>query len=433
MRTPYGAWRATSTSGRWTVLSGPSSMVVMQPAGADSSDLVNQLWDQLLASVSITDITARLTGFGLDAMPDLAVIFWSQGQLHCLLRGQVRVVEADTGDLLATGQGAWTWHEAHLPARRVRVVLDDVDPDELLRLPLVIGAVGASSILLEADDAEPTPDVEPDPEPLAEPEPDPEPLAAPEPETALEPEPEAPPSGRQTEPEPTEVLGGRPPYAAGQEPGAQTEEPQPASGLAMGSFGQGRYGTTGPWGALGFEADRDGTILEHGKPAFVPAEPAPFPPAQTPVPERVEPLEPEPPESSTPEPAEPPVRERPEPPTSSAGEAPARAIPATSAGARRPLVRPVVVGRAPPVPGDDPEAEALRVPSPNHDISRTHLRIEPRGWQIEVTDLNSTNGTLVTSPDGQTRRLTPGQPTEVGLGWTIDIGDGQKILLEPPD
>ncbi|NLH70207.1 MAG: FHA domain-containing protein [Brooklawnia sp.] len=96
-------------------------------------------------------------------------------------------------------------------------------------------------------------------------------------------------------------------------------------------------------------------------------------------------------------------------------------------------MRPVVVGRAPSVPGDDPEAEALRVPSPNHDISRTHLRIEPRGWQIEVTDLNSTNGTLVTSPDGQTRRLTPGQPSEVGLGWTIDIGDGQKILLEPPD
>ena len=154
MRTPYGAWRATYTQGSWIVLSGPSSMVVMQPAGADSSGLVNQIWDQLLASASITEITARLTGFGLDAMPDLAVLFWDAGQLHCLLRGRVRVLDADTAELLASGEGAWTWHEAHLSTGRVRVQLDDVDPDELLRLPLVIGAVGASSILLDARDAE---------------------------------------------------------------------------------------------------------------------------------------------------------------------------------------------------------------------------------------------------------------------------------------
>ena len=153
MRTPYGAWRATYTQGSWIVLSGPSSMVVMQPAGADSSGLVNQIWDQLLASASITEITARLTGFGLDAMPDLAVLFWDAGQLHCLLRGRVRVLDADTAELLASGEGAWTWHEAHLSTGRVRVQLDDVDPDELLRLPLVIGAVGASSILLDARDA----------------------------------------------------------------------------------------------------------------------------------------------------------------------------------------------------------------------------------------------------------------------------------------
>lgn len=114
MRTPYGAWRATYTQGSWIVLSGPSSMVVMQPAGADSSGLVNQIWDQLLASASITEITARLTGFGLDAMPDLAVLFWDAGQLHCLLRGRVRVLDADTAELLASGEGAWTWHEAHL-------------------------------------------------------------------------------------------------------------------------------------------------------------------------------------------------------------------------------------------------------------------------------------------------------------------------------
>lgn len=482
MRTPYGAWRATYTPGSWIVLSGPSSMVVMQPAGADSSGLVNQIWDQLLASASITEITARLTGFGLDAMPDLAVFFWDAGQLHCLLRGRVRVLDADTAELLASGEGAWTWHEAHLATGRVRVRLDDIDPDELLRLPLVIGAVGASSILLDARDAEPVPDVEPVPDaepeavsevlPQAEPEREPDPKAEPEPEAAsealtqLKPEPEpepedqwdtdfepiaeeplvavvptaepatqvldvitsaplavppTPPVARQTEQEPTKVLGGRPPYAVGQEPGAPAEEPEPASGLGMGGFGRGKYGTTGPWGPLGFAAALDAGAPEPVRPAFVPAAPAAFQPAQPPVPEPVAPPVPEPP---VPKPVAPPA-----PPPD---EAPACAILVTSAG-RRPLVGPVVVGRAPAISGDDPEAEPLRVASPRHDISRTHLRIAPSGWQIEVTDLHSMNGTLAISPDGRSMRLEPGQPTQLGLGWTIDIGDGQTIVLEPPD
>ena len=32
MKTPYGVWRASYVHGRWTVLSGPTSMVVLEPA-----------------------------------------------------------------------------------------------------------------------------------------------------------------------------------------------------------------------------------------------------------------------------------------------------------------------------------------------------------------------------------------------------------------
>ena len=40
----------------------------------------------------------------------------------------------------------------------------------------------------------------------------------------------------------------------------------------------------------------------------------------------------------------------------------------------------------------------VKLPSADGDISRTHLRVSLDGWHVLVTDLNSTNGTLVTMP-----------------------------------
>ncbi len=37
----------------------------------------------------------------------------------------------------------------------------------------------------------------------------------------------------------------------------------------------------------------------------------------------------------------------------------------------------------------------MRVPSPGQDISRTHVKVAPGQWGIEVTDMHSTNGTVV--------------------------------------
>ena len=37
----------------------------------------------------------------------------------------------------------------------------------------------------------------------------------------------------------------------------------------------------------------------------------------------------------------------------------------------------------------------VKLPSADGDISRTHLRVSLDGWHVLVTDLNSTNGTLV--------------------------------------
>ena len=116
MRTPYGAWRVTYTPGSWVALSGPTSMVVLQPIGPEASELLNMLWDELLPSASANEITARLTGYGLDAMPNLAVFFWG-GRPVVLPAARVG---AGAGrrhlQVLATGSGARTWREANWPA-----------------------------------------------------------------------------------------------------------------------------------------------------------------------------------------------------------------------------------------------------------------------------------------------------------------------------
>lgn len=567
MRTPYGAWRASYTRGRWLVLSGPTSMVIMQPAPPTATRLVSGVWNQLLAGASITEISSGLSGFGLDTMPDLAVLFWDDEQLHCLLRGRLQVLDAESGELLASGTGARTWYERSLPSGRVYLPLDDVQPEEMLQLPLVVGAVEASTVFLDttegpvssamlaevlpqeralepgldvpepdvvaepvdvflaapaavagmaipgvatgapvddeelssgpaepltwqvpvAEEAEPSAfDAELDlwdehPEPAAKPEPaaeesapvaeawaadeEPEPVeeqelaaGAPEPgfaQTRLQPsaapfEPPVAPVG-QFGWEPTQALGERPPWAPGQDPAAQHV-------LADRRFGQGSTGTTGPWGAQGFSAAQvpDLPVAPPGRTSVF--EELPVPGAdQTGAAAQHQEI------ASTGSSAPPKAAAQPDTEDSvilgalcPLGHAnplgaascricndtvdsrnpkwvnrPVLAILGTPAGDRLPLLGPILVGRAPSA-ADDPDAELLRVPSPHHDISRTHARIAPHGWQIEVSDLHSTNGTVVTKPDGQRIRLEPGQTIELELGGTIDLGDGQIITLMAP-
>jgi len=98
--------------------------------------------------------------------------------------------------------------------------------------------------------------------------------------------------------------------------------------------------------------------------------------------------------------------------------------------------RPVLVGRSPSADrvARDQLPKLMTVPSPSHDISRTHLRISPDGWSLVATDEYSTNGTILVRP-GQTperERLTPGESTPLEPGFVLDLGDGVTIRIEPP-
>jgi hypothetical protein len=94
--------------------------------------------------------------------------------------------------------------------------------------------------------------------------------------------------------------------------------------------------------------------------------------------------------------------------------------------------RTVLLGRAPQVSRvtnrDLPRLVTL--PSPQQDISRTHAEVRADGDDVLVTDLHSTNGTLVTRPGDSERRLTPGEATVIEHGEVVDLGDGVTFTVE---
>jgi hypothetical protein len=122
------------------------------------------------------------------------------------------------------------------------------------------------------------------------------------------------------------------------------------------------------------------------------------------------------------------------------GEPPATApTPETATAAAfrvgdRPVERvdaPVYVGRQPRSPrvtgGVLPRL--VRVESPSREVSATHIELRPTREGLVLTDLESTNGTVVRQPGSGVRRLESGESLPVVPGTLIDIGDGNVIEI----
>jgi hypothetical protein len=82
-----------------------------------------------------------------------------------------------------------------------------------------------------------------------------------------------------------------------------------------------------------------------------------------------------------------------------------------------------VLGREPALDGDvlAGRARPLRINDPNGTVSRLHLKISLVGWQVEVSDLGSANGSVIESPAGE-RALTPFEPAMIEPGARIGLG-----------
>lgn len=133
------------------------------------------------------------------------------------------------------------------------------------------------------------------------------------------------------------------------------------------------------------------------------------------------------------------------PPPGIAGQPPAPQVSAYavaklefSHGERVDVDRVVIIGRAPEA-GRFSLAEQpllVTVPSPHQEISSTHIEVRP-GTGVDhgaavVTDLGSTNGTVVVQPGLGPEELRPGVPVQLMPGALIDLGDGLTIRVSQP-
>jgi pSer/pThr/pTyr-binding forkhead associated (FHA) protein len=99
--------------------------------------------------------------------------------------------------------------------------------------------------------------------------------------------------------------------------------------------------------------------------------------------------------------------------------------------------RTVLVGRAPEAQrasSDNPRL--VTVPSPQQEISSTHLEVRA-GSGVDhgsavVTDLGSTNGTVLVQPGLAPEDLQPGITVQLIPGAIIDLGDGVTIQVTNP-
>lgn len=100
--------------------------------------------------------------------------------------------------------------------------------------------------------------------------------------------------------------------------------------------------------------------------------------------------------------------------------------------------RSVLVGRSPEArrfaSGDQPRL--VSVASPQQEISSTHLEIRPGSGadhgSAVVTDLGSTNGSVLVQPGLPPEDLTPGVAVQLIPGAIIDLGDGVTIQVINP-
>ena len=404
MTAALGRWRATYTPGEWVVLSGPTSLVVLEPPTQEWAPLINTLWQQVVASASIADLGARLASFKIDELPSFGAFFWTADGMRSLIRGQISVIDLATGKVVANGQGIQTWSEVGLAGvDHIRVEVPYEGDDTLLELPLVVGAVRASSVVLDASEQAQVRSPQGQPAEAAAAE-------APIGQTAELPADEIADGISALRNAATELMPS--PFdepEAGAEPDATA--PQKLEAAVAPNLAEDRSGTMPAH--PGTESERWPDIEQSAILAVLCPNGHVSPPNATRCRVCGSPVGSHGPQFVA---------------------HPVLAVLRASDGSSAELDRPVLIGRAPSSDRSRSQAPRLMtVPSPNHDISRTHLEVAPDDWQIVVTDLNSTNGTILVRPGAVDRQqLPPGERISVQVGSVLELGDGVSVLIDFP-
>ena len=68
--------------------------------------MVDALWEEVVASSSMTDLAGRLASYPLDSLPSFAAFFWTADGMRSLVRGAVSVVDLTSGVTVAEGRAS---------------------------------------------------------------------------------------------------------------------------------------------------------------------------------------------------------------------------------------------------------------------------------------------------------------------------------------
>ncbi|GEK19535.1 hypothetical protein CXY01_00550 [Cellulomonas xylanilytica] len=98
-------------------------------------------------------------------------------------------------------------------------------------------------------------------------------------------------------------------------------------------------------------------------------------------------------------------------------------------GRRVTIARTALVGRN---PASDAEVQLVRVVDPARSVSKTHLQIGVEPGGVWVADRGSTNGTVVTLPDGAQVVCRVDQQVRLRVGSTVTFGDCSLRLVRSP-
>ena len=93
----------------------------------------------------------------------------------------------------------------------------------------------------------------------------------------------------------------------------------------------------------------------------------------------------------------------------------------------------IVIGRRSWEQPEGDEVKHVSVPSPKKQISGTHLELAIVDGQLVARDLDSTNGTIVLTPERPPRLLHGGRTTSLQTGDILDLGESFRIVVSNRD
>lgn len=380
---------------RWRAVVAGDSVAVLSP---DVSPLTAEAVFTRIGSGGLGALLDALTGaFGtsLTVLPSFALVSVEGGGIRVAVRGPLElVVEGTDAAEAVSGEGVSTWTERFLPgAARVTLELDG-DLDAAATLPLTAGVVVASALTVTAGDAGAvSTSVAAAPVEFgmthvpAEPEPAPEPEPEPDDETDVEVAPTA-----ELEASAAGVPADTWLTAAPEVTAAPSEDD-----ILWGDTIARPAPPVPPPPAPESLGDHDGETIAVADVRALKAREADYHSTDN-VPPRQ----------------------------------PSRGRITLSTGRVVELERTVVIGRRPKstrTSGADLPV-LVAVDSPQQDISRSHVEIRSEGEHVLVTDLNTTNGSVLLRGGQEPVRLHPGEATMVVSGDVLDIGDGVTVTFE---